>query len=248
MSTLTRGRFYQFERCFNFRDLGGYETEDGRVVRLGRLYRSMTPEYMTDEDVQAALHLGLRLVIDLRGSHFKSSGPLGEGPARRLAVGLRRRHPRTLEQLRGFIDAPPEEALPRVLDVWAGTFAKALAAAADEEGPVLVHCRLGKDRTGVFSALVLKLLGVPDETIIDDYMLSEQELPGAHGLMEELGEQNAPLEESLVASSPPSREGMTRTLRRIENEFGGARSYFRQHRVSGKKLDAFATSMLSSNA
>jgi protein-tyrosine phosphatase len=237
-------RFLEFERCFNFRDVGGYETEDGHRVRCGKLFRSMTPEYMTAEDMEAARRLDLRLVVDLRGRHFKTSGPLAESPARRVAVGLRRQHPQTRIALDGFMNAAPEAALPRVLDVWGRTFARALSVIALEDGPVLVHCRLGKDRTGVFSALVLKLVGVPDQTVIEDYLLSAATLAEAQRLMAELGEQNPQAQESRVAAEPPTRGGIETVLQRIETEFGGARGYFRGYGVSGKKLDAFIGAML----
>ena len=80
-------RHLSFERCFNFRDLGGYATEDGRRVKWRRLFRSMTPQWMTPADVEEAKALGIELVVDLRGPRDDTSGPLGEPPARRIAPG-----------------------------------------------------------------------------------------------------------------------------------------------------------------
>src|SRR5688572_29973885 len=73
-------RHLSFERCFNFRDIGGYTTEDGRRVKWRRLFRSMTPQWMTPADVAEARDLGIELVVDLRGPRDDSSGPLGEAP------------------------------------------------------------------------------------------------------------------------------------------------------------------------
>src|SRR5215213_5459091 len=73
-------RHLSFERCFNFRDIGGYETEDGRRVMWQRLFRSMTPQWMTPADAARARELGIELLIDLRGPRDDNSGPLGESP------------------------------------------------------------------------------------------------------------------------------------------------------------------------
>src|SRR5438552_9370655 len=80
-------RFVTFERCLNFRDLGGYAAADGRKVRRGRLYRSMTPQFMTESDVERAIQsLGVRRVLDLRDRPDVDSGPLGRAPNQRHVV------------------------------------------------------------------------------------------------------------------------------------------------------------------
>ena len=63
----TSRRFITFEACCNFRDLGGYAGLHGRPVRWGRLFRSMTPEYMTESDASRAHGLNISLLVDLRG-------------------------------------------------------------------------------------------------------------------------------------------------------------------------------------
>ena len=79
-------RIIEFERCFNFRDIGGYAGRDGRRVRWRRLFRSMTPQYMTEADVAKARGLGITLVFDIRGPQA-TSGPLGEPPAAASSTG-----------------------------------------------------------------------------------------------------------------------------------------------------------------
>src|SRR5512146_1527979 len=153
-------RSIEFERCFNFRDLGGYEAADGRNLRWHRLYRSMTPEFMSAADAEKARDLDIELVIDLRGPRFPTSGPIDEPPARRITPGRRRALVRNPEELKTFLQLSPEDAMPQVLDRMGPAIAKGVGAIAEAHGPALVHCRLGKDRTGVFCATLLKLLGV----------------------------------------------------------------------------------------
>ena len=237
-------RCIEFERCFNFRDLGGYKTAGGRRLRWQRLYRSMTPEFMSDADAKKARALDIEVVIDLRGPRFPTSGPVGEPPARRITPGRRRALVRNPDELKAFLQLSPEEALPQVLDRMGPVIAKGVAAIADADGPVLVHCRLGKDRTGVFYATLLKLLGVDDETIIEDYLLSAETLDAAHALVRADEPPDQVGMGSRVANEPPSREAMRAVLNRLENEYGGAEAYFLKNGLSKRRMAALRARLL----
>jgi protein-tyrosine phosphatase len=231
-------RFIPLERCPNFRDFGGYMTGDGRSIRRGQLYRSMSPEYMTEGDLEVARGLGIRLVIDLRGWRARSSGPLAEAPVRRLRVG----HPRMLATSRAalleYAHLKPEEALPVVLLRLGRAYAKAASAIANEPGPSLVHCRLGKDRTGVFAAVLLKTLGVSDEDVMDDYMLSGLCLDACHEILAEVEAPTSGAMQSRVAREAPNRAAMLEVLRQLNDHYGGGESYLRFHGM--RKRDVLA--------
>ncbi len=237
-------RCIEFERCFNFRDLGGYETADGHKLRWQRLYRSMTPEFMSPADAEKARDLKVELVIDLRGPRFDSSGPIGEPPARRITPGRRRALIRNQTELQAFLQLSPEEALPQVLDRMAHAIAKGVAAIADADGPALVHCRLGKDRTGVFCATLLKLLGVDDATIIEDYLLSAETLDAAHALVRADEPPDQVGMGSRVANEPPSREAMRAVLDRLEEHYGGAEAYFLANGLSRRRIASLRAKLL----
>jgi protein-tyrosine phosphatase len=242
-------RHFQLERCFNFRDIGAYPGLDGRTVRWRRLFRSMTPEFASQSDLAILKSLGIRTVIDLRGPRFKTSGPIGEPPVRRVAVGRRRAlvpNPRALAEFRAL---PPEEALPLVLDRMAGSFAQAAALVAESDGPVLFHCRLGKDRTGIMSALLLKLLGIDDSLVLEDYLHSDGSLDQTRALLVESGESPDEFDrQAHVVRAPAQRAVMEAVLRRLEEHYGGAYAYLRAHGVLKRQLDAIIVNNLETSA
>jgi protein tyrosine/serine phosphatase len=165
-----------FPRVFNFRDLGGYASRDGRAVRWRRLFRSDTLSGLADGDRDRFLGLGIRTVLDLRRPYeVERDGrvPAWDGLTyRNLDPG----HPEWhltpyhdgLEPVRYLADRYRDMA-----EEGAARFAEAIGMIADETAaPVVVHCVAGKDRTGVLCALTLALLDVADRDIDADYTRS----------------------------------------------------------------------------
>jgi len=230
------GRSHDFEGCANFRDLGGLPGEGGRLVRRGILFRSMTPEHMTPADLARARGLGIALVVDLRGRRFKTSGALGDPPARRVTVGSRRSWRWDQQARIAFQNAAPEVALPQVMERLGRTFGAAVGHIARAEGPALYHCRLGKDRTGVLSALLLKLFGVSDADVIDDYLESAAELERVRAVLRRAGEPVTPPEDATrLVREPPHRGAMEALLARLEAE-GGAFAFLRDRGATKRDL------------
>jgi protein-tyrosine phosphatase len=231
-------RHIQFERCFNFRDLGGYETADGHHVRWRRLYRSMTPEYMTELDLTFARErLGLRKVIDLRrpADEHMGSGPLGEPPVLRRLV--------TLADARGFPELralPYDQNLARGIELNGPHFVQALAFLADGgEGAALFHCHTGKDRTGQLAAVLLKLLGVSDRDVIEDYMHSV----AGFAAMRAVGLPIFPDDAPSIAKTPPE-EGWIRLLLAKLESLGGVEAYLKTAGASDDLLSRFRENVL----
>ena len=172
-SCLPPSRQISLEGCFNFRDLGGHQTGDGREVRWQMLYRADGLHRLSEADLDRLGSLGVTTVIDLRTmEELTTRGRVGP-----------------ITSLAAFHHLPMFEELPEisVVEGWADpvalgrhyaamaeegadAIASALAVLADEAAyPAVFHCTAGKDRTGVLAAIVLGLLGVPDEVIADDY-------------------------------------------------------------------------------
>jgi protein-tyrosine phosphatase len=172
-----------FTNIFNFRDLGGYPTQDGRVIRWRRLYRSDDLSRLAQADCGRFGALGIRTVVDLRRpAEIVEDGRCPALPA------LTYRHvflDHSVWPAGSFADTAEraEYVLERYreLSLEAGdAIGVVLRLIADADAaPLVFHCVAGKDRTGVVAALTLALLGVGDETIAEDYTLSEKAEPHA---------------------------------------------------------------------
>ena len=157
----------------NFRDLGGYPAADGRHVRWRCLYRADGLSSLSPADRATVRRLGVATVIDLRSTYEIDQGrfPVEEVPVtfHHLPLVDQLPDPERFKATPGFMAAHYEE----IARDGAARIAKALAIVADPAShPVIVHCTAGKDRTGVLVALLLSLLGVPDEVVAEDYALS----------------------------------------------------------------------------
>jgi len=192
----TRGRIVAerrlpLEGSHNFRDLGGYATADGRRVRWGKLFRSDHLGGLTDTDVEYLKQLDLALVCDFRGEKERADNPdrlPSPGPkVAHLAIADDSFDPDELQRrfLSGDFDGIDVDQLLVVgnqlfattySDRYHDLFERLLVA---ENQPTLVHCTAGKDRAGFASALILSALGVPEETIFDDYLRTNL-YSGAH--------------------------------------------------------------------
>ena len=173
-------RVVLLETCQNFRDIGGYGTADGRRVAWGRLYRADTLHRLSPADLEALVRLDIRTVVDLRARNEV------ERHGRLTAHGhdITYHHMPMLDRVMGP-DRPPEaphDEVPtdlgafyiRMLDEGRTAIAGALRIMSEPGAtPAVFHCMAGKDRTGILAAVVLGCLGVPDEDIVHDYVLTE---------------------------------------------------------------------------
>ncbi|MFF3767642.1 GNAT family N-acetyltransferase [Streptomyces sp. NPDC001922] len=162
-------------RLHNFRDLGGYSTDDGRTVRWGRMFRSDSLGKLQGEDWERFLALGIRTVIDLRHSwEIEAKGRIPEHPSftyHHLSVEHR---PYDQAGLGAEVQTGPflAERYLEVAEDGVRELRRALEVIAAEDGPVVFHCTSGKDRTGLLAALVLDLLGVSEADIVADFALT----------------------------------------------------------------------------
>jgi len=178
-----RERGVAFVDVYNFRDLGGYRTADGNTVVWQRLYRSDDLGRLRDEDYERFTSLGIRTVVDLRRPNEVAD--LGRIPELDGVTyhHVHMAHPPWPSQR--FADTAERTAFVieryREMSLAGGAaIGEALRLISDEDfAPLVVHCIAGKDRTGIVAALTLSLLGVDDETIADDYALSEEAEPQA---------------------------------------------------------------------
>ncbi|CAM3127579.1 tyrosine-protein phosphatase [Prescottella defluvii] len=181
----------RLEGAKNFRDIGGYETSDGRQVRTGLVYRSNKLSSLTDADLDKLTAANVTLDVDLRNRWERKDHPdrIPDGVRYQVADVVSFEHgiafhefvPLTLG--RALIDAAvngssdvgqsigyPFMVTYRGSDV---AFRDLLTAVADNaDGATVYHCSAGKDRTGWGTAVLLTLLGVPEETVYADFLAS----------------------------------------------------------------------------
>jgi protein-tyrosine phosphatase len=161
---LTRERVLVWDGCINVRDLGGLPLEGGGETCFGVVVRADSIRGLTERGWQALLDYGVRSVIDLR-----RDAEVSEDPPASLAVPV----------VRVPITPPEEwpsmrEAYLEQLAASRESFARATELVAAAEGPIVVHCAGGRDRTGLLVALLLDAAGVGREEIAADHARSDE--------------------------------------------------------------------------
>lgn len=173
------------EGAKNFRDLGGYRSSDGRYVRWGLVYRSGYLADLTKTDYEYLSTLGIRLVCDVRADGERMRSPTqwsGNAPELfSVPIGPNRDGTLTTEELKRRVAATsdPNSGPASGYDFAiknAEQYGKILRRIVAGDLPAVEHCTSGKDRTGVFSAILLTALGVPREAVVQDYLLTEHYL------------------------------------------------------------------------
>jgi protein-tyrosine phosphatase len=226
------GRLVELSGACNFRDLGGYPTADGRQTAWRRVFRADGLTNLTDDDLGVLDEIGVVSVIDLRTD--LETQTRGRFPVHVNHVTYH--HLPLTETLPGEEQAPqwhdPTFVSARYVQMLADGASSVTAAVrllADTSNlPAVFHCSVGKDRTGVLAAVVLGLLGVPDEVIVEDYALSaaamvrilerlEREFPEA----EEVIARYRPV---ILSVDPASIRGLLHAVNAEHGSFAGLSS------------------------
>lgn len=168
---------------FNFRDLGGYKTKDNRYVKWGKIFRSDELHLLTPADLKYLESIPLVSIVDFRSEDEMQRAP-DINPS---SVKVNYAYPITPGNLMAVVatgieklTAEDAESLMREMNVLLVTETASIVRYTamfqllqeDKDVPLMFHCSAGKDRTGMAAALILSALGVDEETILRDYMLS----------------------------------------------------------------------------
>jgi hypothetical protein len=153
----------------NVRDLGGMPTRDGGETRFGVVVRADSIGALSDDGWRALVDYGVRTAVDLRGEDEAAADPPRQAPVEVVRFPMPPR------------EAPPAWEWPSMREAYLGLlqrfrreFAGAVATAARADGPVVIHCAGGRDRTGLACALMLTLAGVEPEAVAVDHALSDE--------------------------------------------------------------------------
>ena len=183
-SIIAAERHQPFKGVVNFRDLGGYDTADGRRLKWGQVFRSGHLARAADEDKRLIKQMGIKVICDLRtpdeveaqpdwlpedGSTAYLHYPIVHGEFDPVVA---------MESLqKGDIGWLTEDFMIKryiqKIDEFPDVWGEILNLLADPDNrPLVFHCTAGKDRAGACAAIILLALGVPEDTVIYDHGLS----------------------------------------------------------------------------
>src|SRR5664279_336233 len=166
----------------NFRDLGGYPGKGGRIVRWRQIFRSNHLGHLTEADIELLRPLGLRSAFDFRGTEERVAATCGVAE---IAVHSLPIEPTVVAALRARLAERAALSMADALEVMQDSyrnyvryntpsFRALFAHLLEDRAPLVIHCTAGKDRTGFACALILHTLGVSDDVIAEDYLLTNR--------------------------------------------------------------------------
>jgi protein-tyrosine phosphatase len=212
----------------NFRDLGGYSGRGGRQTCWRMLFRSNHLGHLTDGDIVVLRDLGLKSAFDLRGVEERLPTLCKHDG---IAVHSLPIEPVTMAVLRGLLaeGKPVREA--ETVEVMresyrnyvrhnTATYKTLFAHLLGDSAPLVIHCTAGKDRTGFAAALILKALGVPDDVIVEDYLLTNRFYKRTEGVSSELPEEARAVLGRVEASF------LQASLDTVRADYGDLEAYF----------------------
>ena len=234
-------RFYKLEGVGNFRDIGGLKTKDGKTVKKGQVFRSSKLTTLTNQDIETLKDLGITKVIDLR-----SNSELDKEPEN-LPSQFKYLHRRV-----GKDDLDVNAFQKKFISgYWNGEsftqymiegnrqmitegdfhFPNILRDIANNPGATVYHCAGGKDRTGVITAVLLKLLHVPNESIINDYLSTNIQQKEHYRLKEKKLKEYSKnsLDPKIYEAQKAHRAYIVEALNTIDDTYGGIENYFYNH-------------------
>ena len=245
MTKINEQRHLPLDGAYNIRDVGGYLTKTGQTTRWQTLLRADSLHKLPPHSQQALLDYGVKTIIDLRFEHEVAAAPnvfarveavnyVNISLLADAAPNAKRRNSPDLESMYKFMLDERQVALKAVFDTM-----------LNDGFPVLIHCTVGKDRTGLISALMLGLAEVDNTTIAEDYALT------AHyggDLFDELRAQamaagrDLTRYERFLEAKP---EAMLNTLAHLEKQYQNVSNYLQHIGLSEAQISTLRQHMIA---
>lgn len=253
MIDTARSRAISWDGCVNVRDLGGLPTEDGGETRAGRVIRSDNVGALTAAGWRTLADHEIVRIVDLRWPEEIADDPprdvdievvrvsvLGDSMDASLA------HMREMDARLDDVDDVTDHyawSYVEFLERHREQFGRALAAIADADGPVVIHCMGGKDRTGLVAALLLRMAGVDPAVIGGDYELTASNLAArSRAWLDQASNERDRARREKLSQTPAA--GMRRVIETIEERYGSVAGYLEAGGVSERQLDALRTRLI----
>jgi protein-tyrosine phosphatase len=241
------GRKLRIPGMFNVRDLGGLPLQDGGTTRPGKLLRSAELSWLEPAGAAMLAEFGLRTVVDLRTRDEVDQRPdnLTGMDAALVSISF-------LALDYDEIPATQADLYTYMADSCTDQTAQVVKAlAAPDALPGLFHCAVGKDRTGFIAGIILALIGVPDDEIIQDFLLSNPALgfPPQSGTAQSTVDH--PVDSELVETppmlssrNPVSAELLAGVMDRIRARHGTIAAYLRAGGVTDQELESLTAALV----
>ena len=242
-------RHFAFEGCFNFRDIGGYLTKEGKKIKKGIYFRTGRQDRMSEKDLAELKNLKISTQIDLRKPEEildQGKGPLenmgadyinipiipdgGSDQLSRLVGDTGISGKRYL----GYLEFGPESWL-KIFEILANK----------DSLPLVLHCTAGKDRTGVSTAFLLSVLGVDRDLIEADYKLTNLDTERQADFIENSGgfPEGVDREAMILAAGVPE-DAMKVFLDGVKSKRGSVVGYLQEVGVTNEQMDMIRKNFL----
>lgn len=180
LSEVITNRMYALDSVQNFRDLGGYRTNDNKKIRWNKVFRSGDFSRMTKKDIDELSKLNIKTVVDLRPKSSIITRPDRFHVLRRYELPAASSTPSDVSKrimdgqfMRGDAVIYTQDLYRDIIDNYSETYARFFDVLCDESNyPLVYHCFLGKDQSGLASYFLLCALDIPKDQVEDDYMIS----------------------------------------------------------------------------
>lgn len=220
-------RFF-VDKVDNMRDIGGYETNNHGIVKEGCIIRSNCVTNLADNEIKKLIDMNFATIIDLRSDAeiLNKNGVFFNNNSfnyNHIALKGNGRLPNSKEDvLNTYIEMlDGKEEMKKIFDILAST-----------KTGVIYYCNAGKDRTGVVTACLLKLLGVNNQDIVSDYLASGIFLKK---MIKEFA--SSFTEKDILPMITPHYETMEEMLRYIDEKYGSIEGYLDSCNLSFESIE-----------
>ena len=232
-STITSERIIPMLGIFNFRDVGGYyNNKEKRQLKWGKLYRSGSLAMASKYDIRMLYQLGIETIIDLRTERESYEYPNSFKAPHIYNLPLRGdHHDIFFEEIllhrltRNDILAYDQDVFSFLLENNTDYFTKLFDILLEEKNyPIVFYCSLGKERSALATALVFKALELDDDTIFEDYLLSNRWIDYP-SLLRNADMYPMEVQETITALFSAHRETLKNSFETLKTNYGSIEHY-----------------------
>lgn len=226
-------RSVSMDNIQNVREIGGYGTaHNHKTTRWGRVFRAGELSSLTEWDSIRLNNLHIKTIVDLRGRDEIAAHPLRYTDANIIHIPIPYKN---LESVKTRIDEDRmrkgdgilfmQDTYLQFVTDYSEQFGKALDVFLEEDNyPILINCSMGKDRTGYLTAMLLLALGIPEETVVKDYMASNENINIEH-LAYMARDLSTNAQETITALVTVNQGLIDLVLKQIRKDYGSIDKY-----------------------